>query len=415
MRIVADRRAAALAAARGRRHNRRAALSLALTRKLRQYDHWRRKHPRADYLEFVPRTDDVSTLADLAARVNWYLADRTVPIYMEGSADVEVRPDDAPHMDPNLVYDPGWEQERPPGVRELVFYELGVEGSLRFLLGEHRCTLASASFSGAAESGWFDLQRTYGTVTGPTVEASSGRLLSRRRQKASAFVLGTGPSAKLVDPAEVDTDIRIVCNSAVRDRELLASLAPDVIAFSDPVFHCGPSRYAAQFRADLKAALELTGAVAVAGSHWINPVLANCRWLEESLAVVELDDETAWRWPTPSDLRVRTTSNVLSLLMLPTAFALADSVEIAGCDGRNPDESYFWQHNANTQYADELMESVFMSHPAFFRDRDYADYYAQHCAELEDLLAAAESDGKTARGVTPSYIPALRRRGAPSS
>ena len=60
------------------------------------------------------------------------------------------------------------------------------------------------------------------------------------------------------------------------------------------------------------------------------------------------------------------------------------------------------------------MTSVFNAHPAFFRDVDYADYYEEHCAQLEDLLSAGERVGKQIEGVTPSHIPALRRRGAPA-
>ena len=83
--------------------------------------------------------------------------------------------------------------------------------------------------------------------------------------------------------------------------------------------------------------------------------------------------------------------------MIPIAFALADRVEIPGCDGRRPSENYFWRHNARTQYSDELMGSAFEAHPAFFRDRDYGDYYDKHCQQLEEGLATGEAAGKEAR------------------
>ena len=43
-------------------------------------------------------------LADLAARINWYLADVDVPIYVAGADGMRVRPADAPRMDPALVH-----------------------------------------------------------------------------------------------------------------------------------------------------------------------------------------------------------------------------------------------------------------------------------------------------------------------
>ena len=121
-----------------------------------------------------------------------------------------------------------------------------------------------------------------------------------------------------------------------------------------------------------------------------------------------------WQWPTPTRMTVKLTNNVLTTAMVPTAFALADRVEIAGCDGRQVSESYFWRHNARTQYSDDLMRTAFDAHPAFFRERDYNDYYKQHCEELEGLLTAGEAAGKVVLGTTPSFIPALNRRGAPS-
>ena len=127
-----------------------------------------------------------------------------------------------------------------------------------------------------------------------------------------------------------------------------------------------------------------------------------------------LKGKPAWHWPTPERMTVRMTNNVLTHMMLPIAFALSDRVEIAGCDGRQPNESYFWRHNTRTQYPDDLMATAFDAHPAFFRDRDYADYYDEHCRELEELLLTGEAAGKFAVGVTPSYIPALSRRGAPA-
>jgi len=98
--------------------------------------------------------------------------------------------------------------------------------------------------------------------------------------------------------------------------------------------------------------------------------------------------------------------------MLPVAFALADHVEVAGCDGRQSTEKYFWQHSPVTQYDDDTMRTVFDAHPAFFRHRSYADYYDRHCSQTEELITLGEAAGISVRGVTPSWIPALARRGA---
>jgi hypothetical protein len=99
--------------------------------------------------------------------------------------------------------------------------------------------------------------------------------------------------------------------------------------------------------------------------------------------------------------------------MLPIAGSLASTIQIAGCDGRNPNEDYFWQHNRQVQYADDMMQSAFSTHPAFFRDVDYGGHYNLHCQQLEELCRYIESQGREIEPVTPSWIPALRNRGAP--
>ena len=50
------------------------------------------------------------------------------------------------------------------------------------------------------------------------------------------------------------------------------------------------------------------------------------------------------------------------------------------------------------------------AHSAFFRDRDYARYYQEHCDLLANQLDAIESRGTKVTNVTTSHIPALRKR-----
>jgi hypothetical protein len=332
---------------------------------------------------------------------------------MDGAHRVAFGPDAASYLDPELVADPGWSPTRPAGTPEIVVHQATVHSLLRFAVGSRKASLASATLSLPAEYDWFALQTRYGDTPTLSVQAMMAKLEARARDGTTALVLATGPSAKMVDPAEVAADLRITCNSAVRDHELLEQLQPDVIAFADRVFHFGPSRYAAAFRADLRAAMENTDATFVTTTNWAGPLLSHMPEIAARLAILPSVPAAEWHWPTQSEPWVRATGNVLTSLMLPVAFMLADDILIAGCDGRKPDEQYFWKHNAKTQYTDELMESAFAAHPAFFSDRDYVDYYDDHCRELEELLATAEQAGKHCLGLTPSYIPALRDRGAP--
>ena len=88
---------------------------------------------------------------------------------------------------------------------------------------------------------------------------------------------------------------------------------------------------------------------------------------------------------------------------------MTDEINIIGADGRNPDEKYFWQHSQSAQFGN-LMNTVFEIHPSFFRDRDYKDYYDEHCNFLNDLIEYGEKQGKKYLSITSSFIPALKKR-----
>jgi hypothetical protein len=204
-----------------------------------------------------------------------------------------------------------------------------------------------------------------------------------------------------------------VCNSAVRDLGLIETLQPTAICFADPVFHFGPSAYAAAFRADLARALDICDALVVVPEYYTGLLLAHMPQVRERL--VSLDDTARdWCWPNETRAQVRMSGNVLTYLMLPVAFALVDEVDVGGCDGRAAAQNYFWRHNPTIQYSEQLMRDCFAAHPAFFRTTNYENYYNRHLRYLDEFLAVGEAHGKQVRGVTRSHIPALLQRGAPS-
>jgi len=364
-----------------------------------------------DFLEFVPAPRSAAALAALSARVNWYLHEREVPVYAAGAWGRQLAPGDAPGMDPALVRDPGWERHRPPGRPLTVLHEVTPAGIARWARSDQRA-LAPPGLYYLSERGFFRLMRRVGRARPPAPDESFARLAARAAGARSALTLATGPSARTLDLAAVDQALRITCNSAVRDDELLTALAPQVVVFADPVFHFGPSRYAAAFRRDLLSALERHRPLLVTSVDWVEPLLVHHPDVTEHLAVFPFAEPGRWCWPTAEHPLIPATGNVLTNGMLPCAFAFAEHVAIAGADGRKPQERYYWRHNARTQYSDELMQAAFEAHPAFFRDTSYEQYYDLHCRQLEAYLTAAERAGRTVTAATGSWIPALRARGA---
>ena len=368
----------------------------------------------ADYVEAIPPVRNATQLTDLSARFRWYLGDSRVPLFVEDGTKHSIGSEHAPWMDPPLATDPAGDgldlQER----RTMWFTTWAAE-RWSGLRGEGAGSPSRAGFLLHGRGGLFPAQK--GSRDNPV--ARSWKLGRTPAQTTGAGWGRVGAGHGSVKPIgrsrRVEADIRVTCNSAVRDLDLLKALRVDVIAINDPVFHFGPSRYAAAFRRDLVRALKETRALVVTTTDWAEPLVVHCPDVAERLVVLDTDksDQAPWRWPTTKRPVVRSTGNVLTLSMLPVAFALADEVHIAGADGRRASERYFWRHNQRIQYSDDLMNSAFQAHPAFFRDRDYGDYYKQHICELDELLNTAERVGKRAVPVTPSWIPALVKRGAP--
>lgn len=369
-------------------------------------------HVFPDYLEFLPEARSQREFNELSARVTTYLGDLGLPLYLPGSR-FDLDPHVVPYLEPSLVRDPGWVRERPAGRPYVLVHRLSPETVRAYLSSRAPGRVVDVGLHAFSEMEYFAARDEVSWPRYPPAETALERLNSLAGPGRSAFILATGPSALDVDLGAVAADVRITCNSAVRDLDRIREFRPTIIACTDPVFHFGPSRYSAQFRRDLIRAVEETDAYVLSGHDFAGPLPGMAPELADRLIVLPTQQGGPWRWPTARNPTVRLATSVLTNLMLPVAMMLADRIEIAGADGRQPSENYFWKHNPALQYSGELMETVFDAHPAFFRDRDYGDYYDQHCADIEALIRLAEGASKTVVGAAPSWIPALRARGAP--
>jgi hypothetical protein len=365
---------------------------------------------RPDYAEFYPPVRNARDLSDLSARVNCYLAGIEMPLYLPGPR-FDLDANLVPHFDPALVADCGWTADRPQGRAYLIIHRL-TPGGLGRLVTHHGAGAAvvDKDLYKMAEMSYWRVRDRLMWPNYPSADRSLQRLRERVPSAEGAFVLATGPSALEVDLDGIDDEVRITCNSAIRDRHRMSAFRPTIVAFTDPVFHFGPSRYAAQFRRDLLTMLEYCDPLLLCGAEWVGPLLNMLPQLSDRLVAIPRQAGGPWRWPTDRDPTTRPTESVLTNLLLPIAFTLADNVRVAGVDGRQPSESYFWKHGL--QYSDDLMQSAFDAHPAFFRDRDFADHYVQYCEEIELMIRAGEAAGKTVQAAAPSWIPAFRKRGA---
>ncbi len=227
------------------------------------------------------------------------------------------------------------------------------------------------------------------------------------------YIFGTGPSLDEAskDSNTFDAGITIACNSMVKNQELLKKLKPRLFVASDPIFHAGCSAYAEEFRKNLFISMDT---------------------FPESILVVPFRDFVLYRQNLPKRFynrivgipfeylestnfdivdmfKVKSTSNVMTNLLIPLATTMAKEICMMGYDGRKIENNqYFWEHNKKAQF-NEQMESIKIAHPSFFMV-DYDDYYFEHCETLEKIFSSGEEKGYAFINQAHSYIPALVKR-----
>lgn len=234
-------------------------------------------------------------------------------------------------------------------------------------------------------------------------------MLSLNARKKQAYCFATGPSFDKYREYNIEKDsLRIICNSIVKNDDFLDYIEkPDILCFADPVFHFGPSEYAARFREQMIKVFEKYSNYIIVPKETVPLLLKNYPILKDY--VIGMASKKSFNFPTVKKLWTRHSSNILSFYVLPIASSISDNVYILGADGRKKDEKYFWRHSKKAQFSD-LMETAFNVHPSFFRDRLYSEYYSKHCRFLKKLIEYGEKRGKRYYSLTKSFIPVLADR-----
>ena len=230
-------------------------------------------------------------------------------------------------------------------------------------------------------------------------------------ETACLFLTGPSLEAGLTRPLP-ENSLRIICNSLVKNDAFLEKIQPNLLVFTDAAFHFGISRYAAAFRDQaLKALARYPGCMCMVPERYL-PLLFGHYSQELSGRLIGMPEERErdFNFPDPGQFWVRNTANILTHLMLPIASALAQEIRIFGADGRQPRDAGYWQHNPAAQFSG-LLETIYQAHPSFERDQDIEEYYAVHCAVVEQMIQKGEQEaGVRYFSETPSFIPALSSR-----
>lgn len=371
----------------------------------------------------VPAVTDLTRAADLFNRMNWYLGglDRTGVLPTPHTrASLRKRVQSLEHQ---RTYDDAGQVDLVPTEQttsaiertdQLLVWDWRALFYPSVLRRLHKTILVDPyAYSTREVMEWY--QEFCGTVQRSTSrQKNRDRFHHLQEQFADheeAYVFATGPSLDTVfDHSISEGALRVICNSIVRNDKLLEYLDPDILTFADPVFHFGPSEYAAQFRDDAVETIREYDCWCVVNTPGDELLRAQFPDIADRvIGIPDHSDLDRFHIPSASELFVRSTGNIMTLLMLPVAAAFADQISILGADGREENESYFWEHSSAAQY-EGLMNSAVETHPSFFRDRLYEDYYDQHIERLRELIETQEAEGKSYYSVTPSYIPVLSER-----
>lgn len=253
-----------------------------------------------------------------------------------------------------------------------------------------------------------ELAESYKKLTKEAVDRHLRPLASEK-----VYLFGTGPNFSYVESFDFSDGLVIACNSMVVNEEMLGKLKPDIFVIADPIFHAGPSGYAASFR---KSFLEVLSkhdcpvVVPVRDFHLYSSYFPES--VVSRLIPIPFCPKVDGKGPYLNifdHYSVTTTSNILTLFQIPLACSLGKKIYISGCDGRPlSHNNYFWSHNKSVQINDK-METIKKAHPAFF-DISYDDYYENHINTLDHWICHGESLGRSFYNLTPSYIPSLQAR-----
>ena len=268
---------------------------------------------------------------------------------------------------------------------------------------------------------WFDAEVFLNGSPDPAVsrrsyDAWKRKVLAEGHRQATIF--GTGPSLAKAIERDWSQDIRLVCNTIVRDAELWHHIAPHAVVAGDGLYHYGPTEFARTFRADLlKRLRESPDTVFIYPDLFHSLVAREIQIEPERLIPIRRGTAHTVHATLRDDFALPALGNVLNQLLLPIACDLSKSVRLWGFDGRAPSDVLFWS-NSNKHSYPELMHTLKEHHPAFFDHfvpaHDPESYVrAVHGDVLEHCLSQAEQQGWHFEMLHKSWTPTLSRRLAP--
>lgn len=241
--------------------------------------------------------------------------------------------------------------------------------------------------------------------------AASKHSLRRLRslQLSRVYLFGTGPSLDRANEFDFHDGYRVVCNTIVKNVELLEKLQPHIITAGDALYHFSETAHAERFREDLFRWLERSSTLFVYPQQYDVCMRAlSPPSVQEQLVPVPQGQRTRFVPGLETDFALPNLGNVLNLLLLPIGTYLAQHITLLGFDGRDPNATGFWRNSSANSYP-ELIEQLDQAYPAFRRqfvpDSDPEKYVREVLGEqLRSRIRELSQEGFVIDLLAPSYL-----------
>lgn len=229
--------------------------------------------------------------------------------------------------------------------------------------------------------------------------------LLRQHDVGRVVILAGGPSAADLDLAPYEADLLIVANTLISQDRVRDHRGPTAAVVADPYF-AGMTRYAAAFRASLDDFLKVPNRIVLTLDRFA-PYIAPGR--DERIVGVPAESRGFPPDGVNLDLLARFVCvdawNTATTLALPLACTVADTILLAGLDGRDRSSGTPWQSHRYT----DLTQTLLHCHGVLPQGDDDA-YYLRHERTLTAQIAATEALGKKIVSLTRSHFRAVDAR-----
>ena len=224
----------------------------------------------------------------------------------------------------------------------------------------------------------------------------------------STVIFGTGPSLDSSTKFNFENRLTIVCNSVVKNIELLNHIKPDFICAGDVVSHIGVSKYAQIFREDLEKHILNSDSYFLTTASFGFTLYQNYPKLRSKIILIEQRKDSS-SVDLNDQFELPTLDSTLNIHMFPIAYTFNNDIYITGCDGKLPndrDNEDFWAHSKHSQYL-ELVNTGHLCHPTFDIHRQLSTFnrFNESCIKS---ISKAHLKNLSLKLLTKSYIPAFK-------